>query len=140
MPRMRIGLRLPRELQVGDEHDLVRRAPGSPFGSGLFQLTPNLSRSIVASSFRPKRVPPYGSAIGSVMVAGDLDGLGVALDRDLAVDRQLVAVALDRPRLERQLRVALGVEEVGRLEVRLEVRVLDLDRRDLRGALQDAVG
>ena len=35
----------------------VARA-GSPLGSGLFQLTPNLSRATTASSFRPKRSPP----------------------------------------------------------------------------------
>ncbi len=31
---------------------------GSPLGSGLFQLMPNLSRSTTASSLRPKRSPP----------------------------------------------------------------------------------
>src|ERR1019366_1768475 len=71
--------------------------------------------------------------------ADDLDGLGVALDRDLAVDLQLIAVAADVLGRECDLGVALGVEEVRRLEMRLEVGVLDLHARDLRGAAQHAV-
>jgi hypothetical protein len=41
----------------------------------------------------------------------------VPLDRDLAVDADPVAGAFDRVRLEGKLRVALGVEELGRLEM-----------------------
>jgi hypothetical protein len=40
---------------------------GSPLGSGLFQLTPKAWRSMTASSVKPKRSPPYWSAIGSEM-------------------------------------------------------------------------
>src|SRR5205085_2474901 len=41
---------------------------------------------------------------------------------------------------EAQLGMALGVEEIGRLKVGLEVLVLDLDRADLRRAGELAVG
>ena len=68
---------------------------GSPLGSGLFQLRPNLVRSTVVSSWRPKRSPPYGSGAGSCDVAVDLDGLGVALERQLTGDREVVARAAD---------------------------------------------
>jgi hypothetical protein len=64
MPRTRIGSGLLRELQLDEDRHLVGRA-GSPLGSGLFQLTPNVSRSATASSLRPKRSPSYWSAIGS---------------------------------------------------------------------------
>jgi len=50
--------------------------------------------------------------------AGDVDGSRASLDRDLAVDANPVAIAFDRAWLERQLRVALGVEEVERLASR----------------------
>jgi hypothetical protein len=55
----------------------------------------------------------------------------VALDRDLAVDRDSIAVAVDRLGREGQFGVGLGVEEVRALQVRGEVVVLDLNGRDL---------
>jgi hypothetical protein len=59
----------------------------------------------------------------------------VALDRDLTVDRDAIAVTVDRVGCEGQSGVSLGVEEVRALQVRREVLVLDLDRGDLRGAV-----
>src|SRR5215212_6370107 len=120
MPRTRIELRLLRELQLGDDRDLVgegRLAAGQrvvPVDAELRAV--DLGLELQAEARAAERIV---ERIGHD--AEDLDGLGVALDRDLTVDLQLVAVALDRLRGERQLRVALGVEEVGRLEVRLEV-------------------
>jgi hypothetical protein len=38
---------------------------GSPLGSGVFQLMPNVSRSTAVWSVSPKRSPPWESAIGS---------------------------------------------------------------------------
>src|SRR3954454_13553306 len=138
MPRTRIELRLLRQLQVDDDRDVVRQSRLAarervvPADAEL--RTVDLRLSLQAEAGAAVRV------VDRVRDdAGDLDGLGVALDRDLAVDRDLVAVTVDRLRSERQLRVALGVEEVRALEVRLEVRVLDLNACDLRGALQDTV-
>src|SRR4051812_28965677 len=139
MPRTRIGLGLLRELQVDDDRDLVRegrlaaRKRVVPAHAELGAV--DLRLSLEAEAGAAKRIV---ERVGDD--AGDLDGLGVALDRDLAVDLELVAVALDALGLEAELRVALGIEEVRRLQMALEVRVLDLHAGDLRGALQDTVG
>src|SRR5262249_26858748 len=58
-----------------------------------------------------------------------------ALDRQLAYEAAVAGCAAG----ERDLRVPLGIEEVGRLEVGLQVLVLDLDARDLRLAGELAV-
>src|SRR5258708_1871659 len=47
----------------------------------------------------------------------------------------LLAVLTHRHRLERQLRMALGVEEVGGEQVWVEVLVLDVEARDVDAAL-----
>src|SRR4051794_29518821 len=138
MPRTRMVLGLLRELQVGDDRDFVResrlaaRERVVPADPELVAV--DLGLELQAEAGPAERVV---ECIG--YDAGDLDGLGVALDRDLAIDRHLVAVAVDRLRLEGQLWVLLGVEEVRALEVCLEVLVLDLDARDLRGPPDDAV-
>src|SRR4051794_3287773 len=138
MPRARIGLGLLRELQVDDDRDFVRegrlaaRKRVVPAHAELGAV--DLRLSLEAEAGAAERIV---ERVGDD--AGDLDGLGVALDRDLAVDLELVAVAGDRLRLEAELGAALGVEEVGTLEVSLEVLVLDLDRGDLRGARQDTI-
>src|SRR3954453_14120959 len=122
IPRTRIELRLLRQLQVGDDLDLVRegrlaaRQGVVPADAELVAVDSCLELQAQAGSAE-RVVERLG------VDAGDLDGLGVGLDRDLTVDLELVAVGLDRVRGERQLRVALGVEEVGRLEVPLEVRI-----------------
>ena len=54
--------------------------------------------------------------------------MSVVLDRELAVDHDLVTVAPDRGRDELDLGKALGVEELRRAEVRLEVLVLHEER------------
>src|SRR5439155_5370591 len=65
------------------------------------------------------------------------DRLGGSLDRQLAVDRNLpVAVEPDLVGCEAELRVALGVEEVGRLQMGREVLVPYVHARDLRRALE----
>src|SRR4051812_31013461 len=139
MPRTRIELCLLRQLQVGDDLDLVgegrlaARQRVVPADAELRAV--NLGLELQAEAGAAERI------VESVDDrADDLDRLAVTLDRDLAVDLQVVAIAIDRLRLEGQLGAALGVEEVGRLEVLFEVLVLDLDRRDLRGALEDTVG
>src|SRR2546421_953657 len=53
------------------------------------------------------------------LAAGD-DRLGVALDGQLAVDDQLVTVPRDLPRVEDDLGVLLGVEELRGEEVPVE--------------------
>src|SRR5207247_7527844 len=61
---------------------------------------------------------------------GQLDGLRDATDRDVAADGDLLSGALDLTRLERQLGMALGVEEVRGLEVNRKVLVLDVEAGD----------
>src|SRR5207253_1063314 len=68
---------------------------------------------------------------------GHCDRLGDALDRQLAVDGDLsVAVETNVLGRETELRVPLGVEEVGRLEMGREVLVPHVHARNLRGALE----
>src|SRR4051794_31542475 len=62
-----------------------------------------------------------------------------ALDRDLAVELDVVAVDPDVGGLERNVRVALGIEEVRRLQMRCQVLVLYLDRADRNRAGELAV-
>jgi len=62
------------------------------------------------------------------------------LDRDLAVDADPISRAFDCGRLESKQQVALGVEELGRLEMGCKIRVSDLNRRDLCRSPQHAVG
>ena len=66
----------------------------------------------------------------------DVGGVGDALDREVALDLDRLAVEADVLGGEADLRVALGVEEVGRLQVAGEVLVLDVDARDLGRALE----
>src|SRR5262249_15025675 len=63
------------------------------------------------------------------LALGD-DRLGDALDGQLSVDRELVALAGDRGRLEADLRGPVPVEELGGEEVGLEVLLLHLDALD----------
>src|SRR5439155_169576 len=68
---------------------------------------------------------------------GHCDPLADALDRQLAVDRDLaVAADTDVRGCEAELRVPLGVEKVRRLQMGREVLVPHVDARDLRRALE----
>src|ERR1700733_8083161 len=78
--------------------------------------------------------PRVGSAFADD--AGELDRLGDALDRDLAVETDLAIIKrLAGGRGERDLRVVLGVEEVGRRQVAVTLRVTGIDARDLDRAV-----
>src|SRR5215210_781110 len=66
----------------------------------------------------------------------ELDGLRNALDRDLALPGDLAAVDLDALCAERDLGMALRIEEIGRLEVPRQHLVLDVDARDTRAAVK----
>ena len=89
---------------------------------------------MVVSSESPRRWPPHGSVIGPAIVPVTGHRLGHALDGELGVRDEGVAVTPDVARLEAKLREALDVEEVGRLEVAVQVLVLDDDA----GRLDDA--
>src|SRR3954453_12995072 len=65
-----------------------------------------------------------------------LDRAAAALDRQLAVDDQCVALGADQRRGEGHVRVALGVEEVRRLQMGGQVLVLDRDRVRGHAALE----
>src|SRR3954447_25035100 len=109
MPRTRIELRLLRQLRVDDDRDVVRqgrlaaRERVVPADAELRAV--DLGLELQAQARAAERVVERLRED-----AGDLDGLGVALDRDLTVDLDVVTVEVDRLRLEGQLRVALGVE------------------------------
>ena len=81
-----------------------------------------------------------GAGDGAGDRAGQRDGLLRAAELQLALDDELVAVAADVGGRERDAREALGVEEVGREQVALEVLVLDGDAGDVGRAAQRAVG
>ena len=115
---------------------------GSPLGSSLFQLDAEVAA--VDLGLDVEREPLDGSGSSGIRRRADdrprdRDGLGHAAKRELAVDRDVVAVALDRLRGEAQLGEPLGVEEVGRLEVADELRLVEADARDLGAALELAV-
>src|SRR5437868_12842820 len=101
MPRTRIELRLLRQLQVDDDRDLVRqgrlaaRERVVPTDAELRAV--DLGLELQAQAGAAERV---GERLG--VDAGDLDGLRVALDRDLTVDLDLVTVHVDRLRPEAQ--------------------------------------
>src|SRR3954452_18040568 len=138
MPRTRTESGLLHELEFGDERDVV----------GERRLT---TRKWVVPADAEHVAPDHGrqcqaEALATVGVgnwvrdlAGDLDLFCAPLDRDLAVDMDPVARAFDRARLEGKLRVALGIEEVGRLEMSCKIRVFDLNRSGLRRSLENAV-
>ena len=100
---------------------------GPPPGSSLFQSMPNSRRSTVVSMSNAIRwiCRRPGIRRRADDRPRDRDGLRHAAKRELAVDRDLVAVALDRLRGEAELRELLGVEEVGRLEVADELRLVE---------------
>src|SRR5215216_4893446 len=94
MPRTRIDLRLLRELQLDDDRDLV--------GEGRLTARQRVVPADAELVAVDLRLGLQAEARAAVRVvdrvgddAGDLDGLGVALDRDLAVDLDAVAVAVD---------------------------------------------
>ena len=113
---------------------------GSPFGSGMFQLMSNSVRSTVVSSYRPTRFLPKWSTAGPLTVPVSVAGLRDALDRDLAVELDACRRRGERrSAVKLHLGVALGVEELGRLQVGLQVLVLQAEAGDARRALQLAV-
>src|SRR5689334_25377700 len=116
MPRMRMPLCLPRELEVCVENDVVRE---SGFAARE-RVVPAHTESAPVDR-RLELQPEAGTAVRVGDRFGDccpqVEGLGVSLDGDVALDGELVAAALDRSGDEREFRVALGVEEVGGLEV-----------------------
>src|SRR5581483_1960192 len=71
--------------------------------------------------------------------AGQRRGLRDPLDRDLALEANLVPGDLGLLGREADLGMPLGVEELGREKVCVQVLVLDLQGRDARGARQAAV-
>src|SRR6266704_3602359 len=140
MPRIRVtvlavvsGL---DELQLGEDGDVVRErrlaarewvVPVDPEVRAV-----DLRGQVEADALGPVRI---GHRRGHR--PGDCDRLGDALDRQLAIDRDLaVAVEADVLGRKAELRMPLGVEEVGRLEMSREVLVLDVHTRDLRRALE----
>ena len=69
-----------------------------------------------------------------------MTGLRDALHGELARAVTVVAVEVDLLGGEAELRIALCVEEVRRLQMRGEVLVLDVDARDLGHALEGRAG
>src|SRR3954470_3174286 len=126
MPRTRMALR-PRQLELDDQRHVVReRVPA------LGERRVPLEAELRAIDHRLEVDADLGVA-GDVLVRADeraaaLDRMRVALDGQLAVDQELVALDAHVARLVAELGVVLDVEEVRRLEVGGEVLVLDDDR------------
>src|SRR6266487_4361187 len=140
MPRIRVtvlavvsGL---DELQLGEDGDVVRErrlaarewvVPVDPEVRAV-----DLRGQVEADALGPVRI---GHRRGHR--PGHCDPPGDALDRQLAVDRDLaVTVETDVVGGEAELRVLLGVEEIGRLEMSGEVLLVDIDARDVRRAFE----
>ncbi len=99
-------------------------------------------RSIVVSRLTPTLTAPPSVSTASVIVPCAWMGCVWSLIVSSPSSVELVAVAEQIGRVKSQLRVTLGVEEVRRAEVGLEVLVLDGDRvgadaaDQLRGAVR----
>src|SRR5262245_24104637 len=118
--RICIGLRGPRGREVRLEDDLVGEeegaapqlglplgSPGSAVdGTGELEADPLVAPRVVG---RPGELTP------------ELDGLGDALDGQIALDDDLATVGCDGRRGEAELGVPLRVEEVRRLDVRVAI-------------------
>ena len=111
---------------------------GPPLGSSMFQLIPNDVRSMVVSRWRPILSPP-GPATGPAIVPVSATGCFTPRISSSPSTTICVAVDADLGRRERDAREALGVEEVGREQVALEVLVLHGDAGDVGAAAQLAL-
>src|SRR5258706_8597659 len=138
MPRTRTGSGLLHELEFGDKRDVLgkRRLTTRKW---VIPVDPELVAPDHSCECQTETLATVGVGNWVRDLAGDLDGFRVPLDRDLAVDADPVAGAFDSARLEGKLRIALGVEELGRLEMGGKIRVFDLDRSDLRRSREDTV-
>src|SRR5439155_4710860 len=126
----------PHELQLGEDRDLVRER-GLTAWERVVPVEPELAP--VDGRAQAEADPLVAVGIGDRRThgPGDRDRLRDALDRQLAGDREpAVAVEADLLGGEAELRVPLGVEEVGRLQVGGEVLVPDIDARDPGAALE----
>ena len=92
-----------------------------PVSSAAFQVRSQSLRLMRGAALEADAEVAEGVAGRAGGLEDDRDGLGDALDGQVAGDRPVVAVALDLGRGEGDLRVVLGVEEVGRDEVAVAV-------------------
>src|SRR3954447_5368599 len=129
MPRTLIGLRLLglRQLELDDQGHVVRQREAALGKRGV-----PLEAELRAVDHGLEVDADLGVA-GDVLVRPDdrataRDGVRVALDRQLAVDHQLVTLDAQVRGLVAELGIVLRVEEVRRLEMRRQVLVLDDDR------------
>src|SRR3954464_2428507 len=119
MPRTRILLRLLallRQLELDDQRHVVREREPALGERGV-----PLESELRAIDHRLEVDADLGRA-GDVLVRADeraaaLNRVRIALDRQLAVDHQLVALDAHVARLVAELGVVLDVEEVRRLEM-----------------------
>ena len=108
-----------------------------PLGSGAFQFRPNSVRSMIASSVEADLLDVAERHGRARERAAGLDRVRVALDRQLAVDDQLVAVARGSPWRSKRISGWRSVSKnSGDLQVRGQVLVLDDDRVGLDGAVE----
>src|SRR3954451_1368820 len=127
-PRTFIGLlRGRRQLEVDEQLDLVGEREAA-----LGQRGVPVQAVLRAVHDRLELEADLLDAAEGLVRLGDraagLDRARVALDRQLAVDDERAVLGTHQGRGEGDVRVALGVEEVRRLQVRRQVLVLDGDR------------
>src|SRR4051794_9444064 len=98
-------------------------------------------RLSVPTTSRPARVLPHGSVSVPWITTSSLISRGDAVHREVAVHARRLAVdGLDASGLEGDLRERLGIEEVGRAQVLVALRLAGVDRRDLDRPVRPAVG
>src|SRR5260221_13948720 len=112
MPRTRTESGLLHELELGDQRDVAGKRRLATW-KWVIPADPEVVAPDHGCECQTEALATVGVGDWVRDVTGDLNGFRVPLDRDLAVDADLVAGAFDRARLERKLRVALGVEELG---------------------------
>src|SRR2546421_1443593 len=126
----------PDELQLREDRYLVRER-GLAAWQGVVPVDAEVGAVDLRAQVEPDPLVAVGIDDRRADRAGDRYRPADAPDRQLAADRDLaVAGEADVLGAEAELGVALGVEEVGPLQVGGEVLLVDIDARDLRPALE----
>ena len=131
----------PHRDQLRSNSSVTRRRTSLASASaaaGQLHLPDHAERGAVDRRFQVESelLASAGKSDGTAQTARRLDGHGEAGHLELTVDPDRVGVARDLGRVEADLRVALGIEEVRREQMRADVLVVDRDRVDCDAALE----
>jgi hypothetical protein len=113
---------------VGDEHVAA--------AEGLVELHAVLAAAELAGELQADLLVAVGVDVDAVDLGGEDELVGDAVQREVADDAVGVLVdGLDAGGLEGEVLVGVGVEEVGRAQVRVALGLVGVDRGGLDGAV-----